>query len=53
MYGIIKHYPDGRETVIAKRNDFVALNDRAMSLNEDWDDPEGATYIVKPVTGKA
>lgn len=47
MYGLVKRYPDGRETVIAKRTDYVALNDRAISLNEDWDDPDGATYSVK------
>ena len=47
MYGLVKRYPDGRETVIAERTDYVALNDRAISLNEDWDDPDGATYLVK------
>lgn len=47
MYGLVKRYPDGTEKVIAKRENFLSLNDRAMSLNEDWDDPDGATYSVK------
>ena len=49
MFGVFKRNPDGTEELVARSGDWLKAHDYADSLNEDWDDPDGATYLVKEV----
>ena len=49
MFGVFKRYIDGTEELIARTGNWLKAHDYADSLNEDWDDPDGATYSVKEI----
>ena len=46
MYAVIKNYMNGDKKVVYKTADLLQARDYAESLNEDFDDPDGAHYTV-------
>ena len=49
MWGIFRRDMDGTETLIARSRSSTAANDYAQRLDEDWDDPSGATYTFREI----
>ena len=49
MWGIFRRDMDGTETLIARSRSSTAANDYAQRLEEDWDDPSGATYTFREI----
>lgn len=49
MFGIFKRNPDGTEELVARSGDWLKAHDYADSLNEERNDPDGTTYLVKEV----
>lgn len=48
MWGVFRR-KDGTETLIARAMSKTAAHDYAESLEEDWDDPSGATYTYREI----
>lgn len=46
MYAVIKNFMNGEKKVVYKTGDLLQARDYAASLNEDFDDPDGAHYTV-------
>jgi len=46
MYAVIKNLMNGDKKVVYKTADLLQARDYAESLNEDFDDPDGAHYTV-------
>ena len=46
MYAVIKNFMNGDKKVVYKTADLLQARDYAESLNEDFDDPDGAHYTV-------
>ena len=46
MYAVIKNLMNGDKKVVYKTADLLQARDYAESLNEDFDDPDGAYYTV-------
>lgn len=46
MYAVIKNFVNGDKKVVYKTADILQARDYAESLNEDFDDPDGAHYTV-------
>lgn len=49
MWGVYKRKMDGTEVLIARSKSMTAAHDYAERLEEDWDDPTGATYSYKEI----
>lgn len=48
-YGVFKHNMDGTEQLIARSKYELNAHDYADSMNEDFDDPDGAWYDYRIV----
>lgn len=46
MYAVIKNFMNGDKKVVYKTADLLQARDYAESLNEDFDDQDGAHYTV-------
>lgn len=53
MWGVYKRNMDGTEVLIARSRSKTAAHDYAERLEEDWDDPSGATYTYREVKEEA
>ena len=53
MLGIFRRDMDGTETLIARSRSSTAAHDYAQRLEEDWDDPSGATYTYREIKEEA
>ena len=49
MYAVIKNFMNGEKKVVYKTGDLLQARDYAASLNEDFDDPDGAHYTVRMI----
>ena len=48
MWGVFRR-KDGTEKLIARSRSKTAAHDYAERLEEDWDDPSGATYTYREI----
>lgn len=53
MWGIFRRDMDGTETLIARSRSSTSAHDYAQRLEEDWDDPSGATYTYREIKEEA
>ena len=49
MWGVYRRNMDETETLIARFRISTAAHDYAERLEEDWDDPSGATYTYREI----
>lgn len=49
MWGVYKRKQDGTEVLLKKYSTMWQAHDHASALEEDWDDPSGATYTYKEI----
>lgn len=48
MWGVFRR-KDGTEKLITRSMSKTAAHDYAESLEDDWDDPSGATYTYREI----
>ena len=49
MWGVYRRNIDRTETMIARFKSKTVAHDYAECLEEDWDDPSGATYSYREI----
>ena len=49
IWGVYRRNADGTENLIARYKSMTDACDHAQCLEEDWDDPSGATYTYKEI----
>ena len=49
IWGVYRREADGSEELIGRHRSMVAAHDHAERMEEDWDDPSGATFSFREI----